>query len=887
MSSEKEPAALAALERDYEIVRELGRGGTAIVYLARERATGEEVAVKLIRAKYIEDEEAVTRFAREARFVAQLDHPNIVAVHRVLDLGTSGTALVMAHVPGRTLKQLIKEHGRLPVRRTEEILRGVAKALGSAHAMGIVHRDVKPENIFIDARGHALLADFGLARSMSNDTHLTMAGVAIGTPAYMAPEQIDGGDLDARGDIYSLGLVAWEMLTGHRPWEGESLYAVLYHQKHDHLPDVRDIRDDVPDYLAEVVSRAIAKHRGDRWQSTQELLAALRKKGAGADTTPHVRVSADTVRFTRTATPPPIASPSSPTPPSIMESGGPPASREDDREATFALVAAELAWQDSGRLPARSPSRRRYALLGGALVGVTVLALAAATLQRGPETHARPGRVVPRPALSDTAMSLLPPIVTPSAPASDPIADSIKQAVADSIARLDSIASADSLLAASKSPVTPQADADDRKPTAVASKPLSVASKPSAETKKFAPSAAPPQPKTVAAPPRSAAVVRGPSTPAANASAPVPAPTSSAPAASSRVTVVAGGMHTCLVGADGRAFCWGGNDRGQVGNGGTMRTAVPSIVSPDVRFGTIAAGLSHSCALARGGAAWCWGDNDQGQLGDRTIAPHATPVRAADGHTFTSIVVGAAHSCGLESDGEAWCWGSNVHGQIGGGDAASPGISAPALVVGSHQWTAITAGWNFTCGLERGGRAYCWGDNASGQLGNGAINERRSPEPVSGNLSFVAIAAGNAHACGVTAQGEAYCWGENSSGQLGDGTRADRHEPVRVKTSARLVALAAGAVHTCGLAADGEAYCWGRNSYGQLGNGTSIDEAQPVRVAGGHAFASLRSFGSHTCGSTLSGEAFCWGYNLDGQLGDGTRAHRNRPVYVEPPPGGG
>jgi len=878
VSSEKEPAALAALENDYEIVRELGRGGTAIVYLARERASGEEVAIKLIRAKYIEDEEALTRFAREARFVAQLDHPNIVAVHRVLDLGASGTALVMAHVPGRTLKQVTKEQGRLSVRRTEEILRGVAKALGAAHAMGIVHRDVKPENIFIDTKGHALLADFGLARSMSNDTHLTMAGVAIGTPAYMAPEQIDGGDLDARGDIYSLGLVTWEMLTGHRPWEGESLYAVLYHQKHEQLPDVRDIRDDVPDYLAAVVSRSIAKNRGERWQDTKELLAALRKKGIGLQSAPHVRVSAETVRFTRPPTPPsvtsaPNAAPSAP----VGETVPSAATGDDDRSATFALVASELAWQDAGHLPARAPSRRRYALAGGALVGVAALALAAATLQREPEAHARPGRVVqaPRVALSDTPVSLLPPIVPPS-PTSDPIADSIKAAVADSIAREDS------LLAASN--VTAQADGDAKKSSPVEAKPSSD------PKKSVARSSAPVQTKPLASPPPAVAVARTPSPPVTTSSAPAPAPPVSAPMPSSRVTVVAGGMHTCLVGADGRAYCWGGNDRGQVGNGGTMRTAVPSIVSPDVRFGAIAAGMSHSCALARGtggGAAWCWGDNDQGQLGDKTIAPHPTPVRAAEGHTFTAIVVGAAHSCGLEADGEAWCWGSNVHGQVGGGEAASPGISAPALVAGSHTWTAITAGWNFTCGLERGGRAYCWGDNASGQLGNGAISERRSPEPVSSSLSFTAIAAGNAHACGVTAQGDAYCWGENSSGQLGDGTRIDRHEPAKVKTSVRFVALAAGAVHTCGLATDGEAYCWGRNSYGQLGNGTATDEAQPVRVAGGHAFASLRSFGSHTCGSTTSGEAFCWGYNLDGQLGDGTRAHRNRPVYVETPPGGG
>ena len=239
MSSERTPTALAALEPEYWILGEIGRGGTAIVYLARDRATGEEVAIKLIRPKYIEDEEAVARFAREARFVAQLNHPNVVGVHRVLDLGASGIALVMAHVEGRTLKQVIQEERPLSPDFVVNVVRQVAAALAAAHRMGIVHRDVKPENIFIDTDGKALLADFGVARSMSSDTQLTMHGVAIGTPSYMAPEQIDGEHLDGRADIYSLGLVAWEMLTGHRPWEGESLYAVLYHQRHHELPAVR------------------------------------------------------------------------------------------------------------------------------------------------------------------------------------------------------------------------------------------------------------------------------------------------------------------------------------------------------------------------------------------------------------------------------------------------------------------------------------------------------------------------------------------------------------------------------------------------------------------------------------------------------------------------
>jgi len=151
MSSERTPAGLAALDSEYWILGEIGRGGTAIVYLARERATGAEVAIKLIRAKYLEDEETMARFAREARFVASLAHPNVVGVHRVLDLGSSGIALVMTHINGRTLKQVIHDERPLAPEFVVRVLREVAAALSAAHAMGIIHRDVKPENIFITA----------------------------------------------------------------------------------------------------------------------------------------------------------------------------------------------------------------------------------------------------------------------------------------------------------------------------------------------------------------------------------------------------------------------------------------------------------------------------------------------------------------------------------------------------------------------------------------------------------------------------------------------------------------------------------------------------------------------------------------------------------------
>ena len=299
MTSERVSPGLSALEPSYEIIREIGHGGTSVVYLARERATDAEVAIKLIRSKYLGDEEAMGRFAREARFLERLVHPNIVRVRDVLELGDAGLAIVMAHVPGRTLKELIREDGRLAPDRAERFTRDIARALGAAHAMGIVHRDVKPENVFVDPEDRPLLADFGLARSMTGDSQLTMAGVAIGTPAYMAPEQIEGASLDARGDIYSLGLVAWEMLTGHRPWEGESLYAILYRQRYEQLPDVRDLRDDVPDSLGDAIAVAIEKNPAMRWQSAAQMIEALDGAIIPRRTTRRPPLSADTVRFTR------------------------------------------------------------------------------------------------------------------------------------------------------------------------------------------------------------------------------------------------------------------------------------------------------------------------------------------------------------------------------------------------------------------------------------------------------------------------------------------------------------------------------------------------------------------------------------------------------------
>ncbi|HJU66152.1 MAG TPA: serine/threonine-protein kinase, partial [Gemmatimonadaceae bacterium] len=234
------PEGLESLADEYEYLREIGSGGMAAVHLARERESGRLVAIKAIRKRYLEDDEALLRFAREARVLADLHHPNIVETYAVRELGEKSLAIVMQHLSGGTLRQLLRREGQLSFDQAASILRDVAEALRHAHAQGVVHRDVKPENIFLeDGTGRAVLSDFGVARPMidtGDEDELTLVGAAIGTPAYMSPEQIDGLQLDGRSDVYSLGLVGWEMLSGHRPWEGENLYGIIYKQKHEELP---------------------------------------------------------------------------------------------------------------------------------------------------------------------------------------------------------------------------------------------------------------------------------------------------------------------------------------------------------------------------------------------------------------------------------------------------------------------------------------------------------------------------------------------------------------------------------------------------------------------------------------------------------------------------
>jgi len=269
---------LSELERDYIVKRELGRGGMGAVFLARHRTAGHDVAIKVISSKYIADADALSRFEREARLMARIRHPNIVHQYELRRLHGGHVGLVMQYIRGESLITILRRRGKLRFDETVQILRDIGLALEHAHANGVIHRDVKPHNILIDAdKGSALLSDFGIAKATQGDAEVTATGMAIGTPAYMAPEQIDNAAVDGRADLYSLGVVGWEMLSGKRAWEGESLFGIIYKQKHQDLAPLTLLRPDTPQRLLLALEGALEKDPGRRWASASEFVEQLRE----------------------------------------------------------------------------------------------------------------------------------------------------------------------------------------------------------------------------------------------------------------------------------------------------------------------------------------------------------------------------------------------------------------------------------------------------------------------------------------------------------------------------------------------------------------------------------------------------------------------------------
>ena len=399
--------------------------------------------------------------------------------------------------------------------------------------------------------------------------------------------------------------------------------------------------------------------------------------------------------------------------------------------------------------------------------------------------------------------------------------------------------------------------------------------------------------------------------------------------------ISAGGRHSLARTADGSVWAWGDNDRGEIGEGGSVDVLLPLRVFGITNAVHIAAGVGHSYALTSDGTAWAWGANGYAELGDGTFTDRPTPIRLAGLEGTTSVATGFLHSLAVRGDGTIVAWGNNEYGQLG--DGTTQQRLTPSPVAGINGIRAIVVGGLHTLALKNDGTIWSWGSNAAGQLGDGALVFRSTPSPLAGN-GFAKIAAGGYHTIALKGDGSVLTWGDNRAGQLGDGSANNRSAPAQaigLGAGSGVVAIAAGGIHSLALRSDGRVlswgddyssalaereisdtaipglvigitnataiagggshsvalrndgtvWIWGRNDAGQLGNGSTTigyaGEASPAMVAGLADVVAISAGDKHTVALKRDGTVWAWGGNESGQLGDGTIERRLRPVRVE------
>jgi serine/threonine protein kinase len=274
------PASVKASARDvgdYEIMEVLGTGGMGSVFRAKEKSSGKIVALKVLSSRLASDAEFVARFEREVKAAGSLVHPHIV--HALASGNDAGQPyMVMEFVDGPSLGKLMRDDGRLPEKRCFEIALDIAKALDHAHSAGIVHRDVKPDNVLLDKAGVARLTDFGLAKLLRDDLKLTQSGIALGTPHYISPEQVAANRyIDHRADQYSLGAMMFHMLTGQVPFDGPTNNDIMLRHLEDPLRDPRELRPHLSNAAVRIIFKLMAKKSAERYDSTAQLIEDLQR----------------------------------------------------------------------------------------------------------------------------------------------------------------------------------------------------------------------------------------------------------------------------------------------------------------------------------------------------------------------------------------------------------------------------------------------------------------------------------------------------------------------------------------------------------------------------------------------------------------------------------
>ncbi|MFT4125333.1 MAG: protein kinase [Gordonia sp. (in: high G+C Gram-positive bacteria)] len=783
----------------YRVVSLLGSGGMGEVYLVENPQLLRREALKVISLAGSQDPDFQRRFTNEARTTAKLDHPSIISIHQYGI--TDGTPwFTMNYLEGKDLTS-----GPITPSEVVEVTGRVADALDYAHRHQVIHRDIKPANIIVTrdpATGEierVTVLDFGIAK-LVNSTSLTATSAFIGTLAYCAPEVIEGHDAGPAADQYSLACTVYQLLCGQAPFPTTTPSALVLAHLSKPIPPLRAVRPELT-ACEPVLVKALAKNPADRYPDCRGFAAALRQAQQGG------AVAAPTVGPTP-LTPPPVV-PAPVVPPGFA----PPGFANPPAHAGLPGSPSQPGFPNPPSHPGfpNPPSQPGF-----------------------PNPPSQPGAVGPtaqftgpqQPPPFGSAPNNLVGGPFPSGPPQPPkkrtglIIGSVAAAVVIIVVAALGISWAAGLFGS-----------DEETPTTPASNALSGVFQGAACSVV--------EGSLYCAGENGAGQLGNGSTSSS---------TSLQRVDLTEVTAVTLGGYgdegsnrttTCAV-AGGQAYCWGSNYYGQVGNRATGSDAdqtTPFAVSiPAGTVTAIATGYGSTCAVATGDV-YCWGDNDRGQLGLPDVDDTTTPTKVTGISGATAITMAQGSTCAV-ADGGVYCWGDNAYGQLGNGNtdrtvspAQVPGVAGATTVslgvattgTGTSESHTVTA-----CASTEDGNAFCWGANNTGQLGDGTTAQSTTPKQVSGLSEVRAISTGGGATCAIGGD-TVYCWGDNTTGQLGTGGAASV-VPIEVGgLDGDPIGIGTGG-STCAVTGSG-LYCWGGNDEGQLGNGSSSTVSTPTQIS--------------------------------------------------------
>lgn len=344
-------------------------------------------------------------------------------------------------------------------------------------------------------------------------------------------------------------------------------------------------------------------------------------------------------------------------------------------------------------------------------------------------------------------------------------------------------------------------------------------------------------------------------------------------------TAAAGYSHTVAVRTDGSLWIWGANDQGQLGNSTPASVNIPTKMGTANDWKTVAAGWAHTVALKTDGSLWAWGYGSLGQIGNGSFTPNFNPPQQIGTlKNWQTIVAGHGHTVALKTDGTLWAWGNNFSGQLGNGTTFDKNI--PTQIGTENDWQNVVAGKLHTVALKKDGTLWAWGKNTLGALGDGTTTNSRSPKQIGTATNWKTIAAGSDHTIAIKTDGTLWTWGDNTYGALGDNTTTTKNVPTQIGTSTDWKTVDGGVNYTIAIKTDGSLWAWGFNADGEFGNGTKINSLVPVQIGTEKNWQIIDGGSVHTVAMKTDESLWAWGSNSLGQLGDGTATDKNIPTVV-------